>query len=120
CRNADEIVILFYVNKDEVQQPVKLIHTHIEGIKALLSEGIGFSCGFGRPVWSEGDIHLSYKQAISALKYTFVYGLNAIISYDELQLREVFEKKMAYEGYQNALRAADSELVRSFLDDFTL
>ncbi|MNI21375.1 Regulatory protein SoxS [compost metagenome] len=118
CMNADEIIILYYLYQVEGRTPEQIIKSHMEGIQALFTEEIVFNCGYGRPVWSEEDIHLSYKNALQALKYTFIYGMNAIISYEQVEFRKGFEKKIAYDAYQNALRAADTELVSGFLDEF--
>lgn len=119
CMNADEIVILFYLHKDEAYAATETIRAHIELVKPLFSEEVGFSCGYGQHVQSEEDIHISYKQALQALKYTFIYGMNATISFEQIESRRGFEKKIAYEVYQNALRAADSELIGGFLTEFS-
>ncbi|MBO9610534.1 MAG: helix-turn-helix domain-containing protein [Paenibacillaceae bacterium] len=119
CMNADEIVILFYLPGEDNKAPGAAVRAFVERLRTARPEEAGFSCGFGRPAFAEEDVHLSYKQALHALKYTFLYGMNVTIGYDQIDSRRGFGKKFAYDGYQNALRAADAELVETFLADFS-
>jgi two-component system, response regulator YesN len=86
----NEVVTIFNVIDDPLSA-IKDITLTAETIKNIMMRdaGISLSAGVGRIHNSINDITLSYKEAVKALNYRLVYGDNAVLYIDSVELKEI-------------------------------
>lgn len=116
--NPHELVILYYV-PDDSPKKFEEVRNNLEMLRAHFAQEVSFAVGIGNSAATEEDIHRSYKQALQALKYTFVHGAQATIDYEQIGHVTGHAQPINYDVYQNALRAGDTDLVNQFLDEFS-
>ncbi|NOU69450.1 helix-turn-helix domain-containing protein [Paenibacillus sp. LMG 31461] len=115
--NAKDLAFLLYVRNEELSS-IAQVQAHFADFKSVINDELTFSVGIGHVVSAEEGIHQSYKQALHALKYTFLFGGSHIITYEEIAERQSLQDKIPYDQYQNALRAADTEALERFMAEF--
>ncbi|GAA3402748.1 helix-turn-helix domain-containing protein [Paenibacillus hodogayensis] len=116
--NGKDLAFLFYVYQEEASEGLAQVQAHLAEFDSALNHELAFSVGLGTIVTAEADIHHSFKQALQALKYTFLFGGTRMIAYEDIARRQGMQDKMPYDQYQNALRAGNVEALERFINEF--
>ncbi|MDF2660307.1 MAG: hypothetical protein K0Q94_3098 [Paenibacillus sp.] len=115
-KDAHEITILYF--SDETGTLRERIREELERLLPSLAGDRGYAAGMGGLVQTREDIAKSNEQAASALKYTFLLGMNRVFDSEELGLRCDIPQ-IDYEPFERALRAGNSEAAKQFIADFS-
>lgn len=114
--NGSEIVILYF--SDDTAPLRDRIREELQSLLPSFAGELGFAAGMGGLVQTREDIVKSNEQAASALKYTFLLGMNRVFDYEDLGLRcDILQ--IDYDPFERALRAGNSEAAKQFIADFS-
>jgi two-component system, response regulator YesN len=84
-------VVTIYNSQEPLSDTIRDITSCAEEIKNKIRHetGISVSAGVGRTYSSVGDAALSYREALKALNYRLVYGNNAVLYIDYVEIKEL-------------------------------
>ncbi|MDF2924153.1 MAG: hypothetical protein K0R57_3067 [Paenibacillaceae bacterium] len=84
------------------------------GLKELHRE-YAFTAGMGSPVTSLSDLHMSYVEALEALRYGFIFPEQAVIPVEAVQNRTlVMMQDISFDHLDHIIRSGNSEALGEF------
>ncbi|MDF2724830.1 MAG: hypothetical protein K0Q59_4505 [Paenibacillus sp.] len=116
CNGPDTAVLLF-VLESKPEDPYTLIRQEMRRFDAAMRGEFTYASGIGSIADSPEDIPLSYRHAMQAARYSYLYGTGAMIGYPEVASRSSTSLEFPFKTFENALEAADMEAVERFLND---
>lgn len=117
CLNSQEAVLLFYPDP-AIEESDRVIFEQLNEQLCTYATQQGLVIGVGEAVASIEDIHTAHEHAVYACSYSFLYGLPAIIRFEEIRHRRPQHISFHYEAYFNGLLAGDIQRTESIIDNY--
>ncbi|MDF2649740.1 MAG: hypothetical protein K0Q73_5545 [Paenibacillus sp.] len=115
--SATELALLVFIYDNEMED-AGVVSEVLETMRPSL-QGIVMGAGIGSVVKSVETIHQSYQEAVQAYKYSYVYGKEAIIMYDDISVsREtLIVPNIGYDQLQNKIQAGNVNEVERWFEE---
>ncbi|MGO4273543.1 helix-turn-helix transcriptional regulator, partial [Paenibacillus sp. TAF58] len=95
-----------------------LITADLVLVKEVIRNEIRFGAAIGSLVQSLEEIPLSYQLAHQAYRYSFFYGLEAIVQHSKISTFNQTPYMFSFELYKNALKVGNVNGANQFIDEF--
>ncbi|MGG1517333.1 helix-turn-helix domain-containing protein [Paenibacillus oryzisoli] len=115
--NAREGALLYKTN-DRTEGRDQVIGMVLHEMKTVLRGQVEFGAAIGPWVGLPEEIQISYRMAVQAYRYRFLYGADAVILHSKITGLDPNPQLFAYDMYKNMLKAGDLSGADKFLDEF--
>lgn len=118
CLNPQEAAIIYFLDLRAAEMDDGMIAAELDKIQDEVRGELRFGAGIGTSVLSPEKIPLSYRVALQAYRYRFMYGHEAIIPHSKISAFDPKSPMISLDTFQNTLKAGDVESVNQFIDKF--
>lgn len=118
CLNPQEAAIVYFLDLRAAEMDDGMIAAELDKIQDEVRGELRFGAGIGTSVLSPEKIPLSYRVALQAYRYRFMYGHEAIIPHSKISAFDPKPPMISLDTFQNTLKAGDVESVNQFIDKF--
>lgn len=119
-KEVDLISLLFFIPAEEQAGCSDKLISFLRGFQEQAGNKLSFHGGVGGLALTVEDIQSAHEQASYAQQYCFLRGEHALVAYAELQGVTTTVLSLAYDSYENMLKAGDEKGVRAFLEQYAV
>jgi len=115
--NTNQVVIL-YRSHQRAEDYVPLIREDFRKFHLFANGALAYEAGIGSPVHTLEQIQESYQQALQAQRYSFLFGRETVIAFDEIENRSQLIHGISIETFAILIKSGETEGIERFFDNF--